>query len=62
MEVKATIIKGYKCKECGHYEPAETMKGTMIYTEFDDEICKDWEPLCPNCDAEGDDHFDIIEE
>lgn len=56
------IIQAYKCKECGKETPANEMPGCMEYHEFDGDITKDWNPICPNCDAEGDDYFETIEE
>lgn len=53
-------IVAYKCKECGHEEPAETIQHTTNYTEADGEIFKDTDLICRNCDAEGDDYFEEI--
>ena len=51
-----------KCLECGYIDDIETFPTTKTYnTDEDGDIIKDSTFLCPNCDAEGDQYFDIIE-
>lgn len=57
--MKTTTVK---CKECSYEGNIENFPTTMHYDQdADGNISKDSTFICPNCDAEGDEYFDIIE-
>lgn len=57
------IITHVKCLECGIIKPIEDMPTTKRYSDDGEGgILKDADYLCTNCDAEGDEYFELIEE